>query len=64
MQTISIIIEVKAKNGEDTHVCNLALSGPMNEALELLETLVKEEFERADSRINHLSIRQTNLVHG
>lgn len=63
MHTISIMIEVKDENGEDAHVCNVTLSGSMNPALKLIETLVKEEFDRPDSRISHLSIKRATLVY-
>jgi hypothetical protein len=56
-------IEVKAANGEDTHVCDLTLQGPKNEAMELIESLLKKEFERPNSRINHLSIKRVGSTY-
>ena len=58
----AIILEVKTPNGESLNTCSLTLQDPENEAVKLIEALLKEEFERPDSRIDHLSIRRTKLA--
>jgi hypothetical protein len=55
-------IEVKAVNGEDTHVCDLTLQGPKNEAMELIESLLKKEFERPNLP-DQPSLDKTGRIH-